>query len=302
MKLSASTKKILALSAVAVVAAVVLTGCSAPTVTNADGTTSIKVIDLSTTFNETMSSENWFNAIFVWPLAQVLNFLEPKIGVVGAIAILTICVNLILMLATLKSTIASQQMQLLQPELDHIQRKYEGREDDASKMKQANEMQALYKKYNVNPFSMLLVTFLQFPIIIAMYQAVERASAIKYGTFLGLSLETTPWNGMKSGQWLYLLIFAVMGVCQFFSMMTPQILAKKKAAAEAEKHHRKPEAPKGGQQKIMQYYMMAMILVFGLMWPTAMSIYWSIYSLVTIVKTLLVQKIIDNKQKEGAIK
>lgn len=302
MKLSASTKKILALSAVAVVAAVVLTGCSAPTVTNADGTTSIKVIDLSTTFNETMSSENWFNAIFVWPLAQILNFLEPKIGVVGAIAILTICVNLILMLATLKSTIASQQMQLLQPELDHIQRKYEGREDDASKMKQANEMQALYKKYNVNPFSMLLVTFLQFPIIIAMYQAVERASAIKYGTFLGLSLETTPWNGMKSGQWLYLLIFAVMGVCQFFSMMTPQILAKKKAAAEAEKHHRKPEAPKGGQQKIMQYYMMAMILVFGLMWPTAMSIYWSIYSLVTIVKTLLVQKIIDNKQKEGAIK
>ena len=302
MKLSASTKKILALSAVAVVAAVVLTGCSAPTVTNADGTTSIKVIDLSTTFNETMSSENWFNAIFVWPLAQVLNFLEPKIGVVGAIAILTICVNLILMLATLKSTIASQQMQLLQPELDHIQRKYEGREDDASKMKQANEMQALYKKYNVNPFSMLLVTFLQFPIIIAMYQAVERASATKYGTFLGLSLETTPWNGMKSGQWLYLLIFAVMGVCQFFSMMTPQILAKKKAAAEAEKHHRKPEAPKGGQQKIMQYYMMAMILVFGLMWPTAMSIYWSIYSLVTIVKTLLVQKIIDNKQKEGAIK
>ena len=302
MKISASTKKILALSAVAVVAAVVLTGCSAPTVKNADGTTSIKLIEQTTTFNETMSSENWFNAIFVWPLAQVLNFLEPIIGVVGAIAILTIVVNLILMLATLKSTIASQQMQLLQPELDHIQRKYEGRTDDSSKMKQANEMQALYKKYNVNPFSMLLVTFLQFPIIIAMYQAVERAYAIKFGSFLGLSLETTPWNGMKSGQWLYLLIFIVMGVCQFFSMMVPQILAKKKAKAEAEKHHRKPEESKGGRQKLMQYYMMAMIMVFGLMWPTAMSIYWSIYSLVTIVKTLLVQKIIDNKQKEGAIK
>ena len=53
-----------------------------------------------------------------------------------------------------------------------------------------------------------------------------------------------------------------------------------------------------GQSKMMQYYMMAMILVFGMMWPTAMSIYWTIYSLVTIVKTLLVQKIID-KKKEG---
>ncbi|NCB32267.1 MAG: membrane protein insertase YidC [Erysipelotrichia bacterium] len=299
MKISASTKKILALSAVVVIAAVVLSGCSAPQVTNADGTKSVKLIEMTTTFKETMSSENWFNAIFVWPLAQVLNYLQPHIGVVGAIALLTIVVNLILMFATLKSTIASQQMQLLQPELDRITRKYEGRTDDASKMKQANEMQALYKKYNVNPFSMILVTFLQFPIIIAMYNAVQRASAIKYASFLGLSLETTPWAGITSGQYLYILIFVLMGVSQFFSMMTPQILAKKKAKEEAEKHHRKPEESKSaGQSKMMQYYMMAMILVFGLMWPTAMSIYWTIYSLVTIAKTLLVQKIID-KKKEG---
>ena len=90
-----------------------------------------------------------------------------------------------------------------------------------------------------------------------------------------------------------------MGVCQYLSMQMPQIIAKKKAQEEAEKHHRKPAETKNGQTQMMQYYMLAMILVFGLMWPAAMSVYWAIYSIVTIIKTLLVQKIID-KQKEGA--
>jgi YidC/Oxa1 family membrane protein insertase len=77
------------------------------------------------------------------------------------------------------------------------------------------------------------------------------------------------------------------------------MLAKKKAEEEAAKHHRKPEVAQNQQSKMMQYYMLVMILVFGLMWPAAMSVYWAIYSIVTIVKTLLVQKIIDNR-KEGA--
>ena len=104
---------------------------------------------------------------------------------------------------------------------------------------------------------------------------------------------------LQAGQWGYLVIFVIMGVCQYFSMQMPMIIAKKKAQEEAEKHHRKPADTTSSQNKMMQYYMLAMILVFGLMWPAAMSVYWTIYSIVTIVKTILVQKIID-KQKEGA--
>lgn len=298
MKLYSPMKKILLIGSL-VASAVILTGCTIPTDPE---THEIIQITNSTTFSEIMGSESWFSAILVWPLAQVLNKLAPVIGVVGAIALVTIVVNGILMVFTLKSTVATQQMQLLQPEMDKIQRKYEGKDDEASKMKQATEMQALYKKYNVNPFSMILITFLQFPIIIAMYQSVQRSTAIRTGTFMGLSLDQTILNGLRNGQWGYLIIFVVMGICQFFSMMLPQMLAKKKAEQEAAKHHRKPETAQNSQQKIMQYYMMAMILVFGLMWPAAMSVYWAIYSLVTILKTLLVQKIIEKQQKEGAKK
>ena len=72
------------------------------------------------------------------------------------------------------------------------------------------------------------------PIIIAMYQAVQRASAVKTGTFFGLSLNQTILEGLKAGQWGYLGIFIVMGVCQYLSMQMPQIIAKKKAQEEAE--------------------------------------------------------------------
>ena len=90
-----------------------------------------------------------------------------------------------------------------------------------------------------------------------------------------------------------------MGACQFVSMSLPQWLAKKKAEDKAAKEHRKPEVAQNSQTKMMQYYMLVMILAFGLMWPAAMSVYWAIYSLVTIAKTLIVQKIIDSR-KEGA--
>ena len=293
---SSRMKKVLLLSAV-VLFAVSAAGCSVPT----DETGAVKQITSSTTFNETMNSENWFSAILVWPMAQVLNRLAPSIGVAGAIAVLTIAVNAILLVFTLKSTIATQEMQMLQPEIEKITRKYEGKTDQASQMRMAQEQQALYKKYNINPFSMILVTFLQFPIIIAMYQAVQRATAVKTGTFMGLSLETKVLDGIRGGMWGYLLICAIMGLAQYVSMMLPQKLSKKRAEAEAAKHHRRPDAPaNSSQQKMMQIYMLVMILVFGLMWPAAMSVYWTIYSLVTIVKTLIVQKIVDDRQAKEA--
>lgn len=302
MKLTPKAKKIFTVLAVLTVA-ITLTGCTVPK--NADG--SIVLIKLDTTFQDIMASESWFSAIFVWPLAECFNQMTPVIGVGGAIAVVTIVVNGLLALATLKSTIGMQQMQLIQPELEKLNRKYEGRSDNTSKMRQANEMQALYKKYDVNPMGSLLVTFLQFPVIIAMYMAVQRSYAVATGSFLGMDLQLTPLAGMQNlisgdtASIMYILMFIFMGVCQFFSMYMPMAIQKKKAKEEAEKHHTKP-AKASTQNKIMQYYMMGMILIFGLMLPTAMSLYWAINSLVNVAKTLLVQKYIDNRnaKKEGA--
>ena len=305
MKLTSRTKKLLLLSAVVLVV-VFLTGCRVPMDENnhviyiANEAVPGSEFTFRTSFSDVIANENWFNALFVYPLSWLINKLAPVISVGGAIAVVTITVNGLLAALTIKASIATQQMQLLQPEMDRIQRKYEGREDEASKMRMAQETQALYKKYDINPLSTILVSFLQFPIIMAMYMAVHRSWAVQSGTFLGMNLQTTPLNGMKlllqgdMGGLPYLFLFIFMGACQFLAMKLPQMIQKKKAEEEAKKHHRKPAEP-STQNQVMQYYMVGMILVFGLMWPSAMSLYWAINSLVTIGKTLIVQKIIDDK-------
>ena len=308
MKLNSRTKKILFISMM-VIFVFYLSGCAAPMdenrqtiyiwneVVQGEGT-------FRTSFKDVLSNESWFQALIVYPLTWLINNLAPKISVGGAVAVVTFGLNTLLALATFKSTMASQKMQTIQPEIQRIQRKYEGKEDQASRMRMSNEMNALYKKYDINPMGTILITFLQFPIIIAMYQAVHRSYAVQKGVFLGMTLQTPPLTGIKqlfSGYMTglpYLLLFIFMAVCQSISMFLPRYLQKKKAAEDAAKHHRKP-VDTSSQMDSMQYMMLAMILVFGLTWPSAMSLYWAIYSLFNIIKTLVTQRLIDNSNKEA---
>lgn len=300
MKFTPRTKKLLALMAIVTIV-VTATGCTAPK----DANGHIILISESTTFGEIFQTENWFNALFVWPLSWVLNKLAPVITVGGAIAIVTAVVNGLLAVFTLKSQMGMQRMQMLQPELNKIQRKYEGRDDQASKMRMAQEQQQLMKKYDVNPGSMMLVQFIQLPIIMAMFMAIQRAEAVVNGTFLGMNLQVKPseafgllFKGDFSGL-PYIILFLLMAVTQVVLVLLPMYFQKKKAAAEAAKHHRKPE-PTNNQNVMMQMYMIVMVLAFGLMWQSGMSLFWFIRNIVDIIKTIIVQNIMENNsQKEG---
>ena len=300
MKFTPRTKKLLALMAIVTIV-VTATGCTAPK----DANGHIILISESTTFGEIFQTENWFNALFVWPLSWVLNKLAPVITVGGAIAVVTAVVNGLLAVFTLKSQMGMQRMQMLQPELNKIQRKYEGRDDQASKMRMAQEQQQLMNKYNVNPGSMMLVQFIQLPIIMAMFMAIQRAEAVVNGTFLGMNLQVKPseafgllFKGDLSGL-PYIILFLLMAVTQVILVLLPMYFQKKKAAAEAVKHHRKPE-PTNNQNVMMQMYMIVMVLAFGLMWQSGMSLFWFIRNIVDIIKTIIVQNIMENNsQKEG---
>ena len=300
MKFTPRTKKLLALMAIVTIV-VTATGCTAPK----DANGHIILISNTTTFGDIFQSENWFNALFVWPLSWVLNHLAPIITVGGAIAVVTAIVNGLLAVFTLKSQMGMQRMQMLQPELNKIQRKYEGRDDQASKMRMAQEQQQLMKKYDVNPGSMMLVQFIQLPIIMAMFMAIQRAEAVVNGTFLGMNLQVKPseafgllFKGDLSGL-PYIILFLLMAITQVVLVLLPMYFQKKKAAAEAAKHHRKPE-PTNNQNMMMQMYMIVMVLAFGLMWQSGMSLFWFIRNIVDIIKTIIVQNIMENNsQKEG---
>ncbi|MDD2592305.1 MAG: membrane protein insertase YidC [Erysipelotrichaceae bacterium] len=275
---------------------IVLAGCTR--VIDSEGKVLVeKIIYTSTTFSD-MFSESWFTAIFIYPLAQIINLLTPSVGVVMAIVVATVFVNLITLPLTAKSTAGSQKMQLIQPEMDKITKKYEGKTDERSRLMQSQEITALYKKHDINVFSTLLGTFVTLPIIIAMWQAVQRSYAVTTGTFMGVDLQVSPMAGLKIGGTailVYATFYVLMGVSQYISISLPKWIAKKKN----EKDHKiksYDKAPKkSGSTEMMTYSMLALILFMGATWPTAMSVYWLVNSAVNIIKTLLVQVQINKK-------
>lgn len=274
-----------------------VTGCTKVT----DGSGKVlpaKIIQLSTTLNGILKSESWFSAFFVYPLAQAINFLAPIIGVGLAIGAVTIIIKLLTLTFTVKSTVASQKMNVIQPELKKIQDKYADRKDDASKMAMGQEMQNLYAKNNINPFGTILITFIQLPIILAMYQAVQRSSAVVNGTIMGASLQVSPLTGMKNGTIIYFVIYILMGVFQFLSLKMPTWLGERSQKKTA-KHHDEPKKKASNSMNTMMYSSLVLIMFLSISWPTAMSLYWLVSAVAQVAQTLYIQwKYID--KAEGA--
>ncbi len=254
-----------------------------------------KIIFLSTTFGEMMKNEGWFNGLLVWPVAFLINYLTPLLGVGAAIVAVTVGVNVLTFGLTVQSTISSQKMQIVQPELTKIQEKYRDKKDQPSQMKMANEMNALYAKHGIKPFGAILNLFIQIPIMIAMYQAVQRAEAVVHAKFMGVELVNSPAWGFKNQTYILVIIFVLMIVTQFLSMKLPQMLAKKRQ--EKIRKGRPDEKPPANPQAAMTYGMLAMIGFLAVNWPTAMSLYWMITSIVNIAKTYFIQwRYIDHEK------
>lgn len=272
-------KKRLNLLLSVVALAFVLTGCSS----------TAELITLDTTFSDAMN-DGFFAAIITFPLSQAINWLEPKTGIFLAIALVTVAINVVVLAFTFKSSVGMQRMQEVQPEILKIQAKYEGRSDDLSQQRMAMEMQQVYKKYDINPIATIVTTFIQFPLLIGMYNAVRRSYAVANATFMGVSLSQTPSQAWGNKSWVCLVIFALMIVFQFISIKIGQWLATYRGKKEADKHHKSYQKPQ--EQNAMMTYSMLTTVAFAMFsCPTALSLYYCIYSVINILKTLVIDQI-----------
>ena len=278
-------KKRLTLILTIVCLLLLMSGCS----------TSSELIYLETGIHD-MVKDGIFAVALTYPLAQAINYLSQYIGVFWAVTIVTVVLNAIIIALTFKSNVAMQRMQEIQPEVQRIQLKYEGRSDQASQQRMANELQMLYKKNDVNPMGSLIVTFIQLPVLISMYSAVRRSAAVANGTFLGASLALTPREAIAQGSWIIVVIYIMMIVMQFVSISIPKWLQEYRGRKEAEKRHKTYEKP-ATQNAMMMYSMVAFIAIIMLSWPAALSLYYCIYSIVNIAKTVIIDQLMQ-KDKE----
>lgn len=109
---------------------------------------------------------NFLYVVFYQPLFNLLIFLYNSVGDLGlAVILITLIVKGILYPISAKATKSQKQLKKIQPKVKEIQEEYE---DD--KEKQAEKVLELYNKENVSPFSGIIPLFIQFPIIISLFQ------------------------------------------------------------------------------------------------------------------------------------
>ena len=121
------------------------------------------------------------------PIAKVLGWIMngifwvlDKIGIpnIGlAIIIFTIVIYLLLMPFTIKQQKFSKLSAKMNPELQAIQKRYEGKKDNDSMMAMQQETKAVYAKYGVSPTGSCVQMLIQMPILFALYRVFMNVPA-----------------------------------------------------------------------------------------------------------------------------
>ncbi|MCX6713050.1 MAG: YidC/Oxa1 family membrane protein insertase, partial [Candidatus Vogelbacteria bacterium] len=108
-----------------------------------------------------------FHTLFYQPLYNALVWLSSVIpgGDIGlAIILLTILVKIVLFPLFQKAAVTQMAIKKIEPEVAAIQEEYKNKQEE-----QTRKILELYRVNKVNPFSSILVLFVQIPIILALF-------------------------------------------------------------------------------------------------------------------------------------
>ena len=94
----------------------------------------------------------------------------PNIGL--AIILFTIVIYLLMLPLTIKQQKFSKFSAKMNPELQAIQKKYQGKQDNDSMMRMQAETKEVYAKYGVSPSGSCLQLLIQMPILFALYRVI----------------------------------------------------------------------------------------------------------------------------------
>ena len=107
--------------------------------------------------------------MFMNGIFYVLNKIGiPNIGL--AIIIMTILIYMAMLPLTIKQQKFSKLQRKMQPELNKINKKYEGRKDPESMERQQAEIKEVYGKYGVSATGSCVQLIIQMPILLALYR------------------------------------------------------------------------------------------------------------------------------------
>lgn len=197
-------------------------------------------------------------------------------NIIWGLIIVTIILR-VLMIPLFRSQIkSSAAMNKVQPEIKKIQAKYEGKTDQASKTKMAQETQAVYARHGVNPLAGCLPSLIQMPLLFVFYGAIQNLlvyNALPLFNAEDMSSSFLIWNDLGEA---VIPIAVVAAITTYFSTVVSTLGSEQAAGSD--------------MMKSMKIVMPLMILFFGFTMPGALSVYWTVGNIVTILQTLVLKR------------
>ena len=206
----------------------------------------------------------------------------PHFGV--SILLLTLLIKLVLYPLTARSLKVQRQMQLLQPKINELQKKYKGQKEVLSK-----ELMGLYKKEKVNPFSSCLPLLIQLPFLIAVYRVF--IDGLKPAAISGLytfvvspgQLNTIAFGFLDLAATKNWTLAILAGLAQYWQAKLSQT---KKAVVHGP--GTKDEDMAAAMSSQMLYIMPAMTVFISISLPAGLALYWLATTLLTIGQQYLI--------------
>ncbi|WP_240311773.1 membrane protein insertase YidC [Nocardioides houyundeii] len=214
--------------------------------------------------------------------------LDPQGGAAWALSIvgLTLVIRAALIPLFVKQIKSSRNMQLIQPKVKELQKKY-----GHDRERLAQETMALYKEAGTNPFASCLPILLQMPIFLALFRLLDQAA--KKGKAHGVLTEDLAQDFgqarlfghvpladtfMKAdGQTGVMVLAAVLVVAMTATtFLTQRQLMSKNMPADA------LSGPYAQQQKMLLYVLPVVFAVGGIAFPIGVLMYWTTSNLWTM--------------------
>ena len=244
---------------------------------------------MNTMFDTVLAPLEWVVAWLMVGFHQVFSAigLNPNSGLTWALSIvgLTIVIRIILIPLFVKQIHASRRMQLIQPEMQKIQKKYKGKTDPESRQAMTQETMGLYKRTGTNPFSSCLPILLQSPIFFALFRVLNSLAAIADGkknpigpmtqqlaisannsTIFGAPLSASFVHATDINTKIVTVVLIVLMSATTFTTQRQLMMKNMPASAM--------DNPFAKQQKVLLYLMPLFFAFSGIQFPIGVLLYW----------------------------
>ncbi|WP_129790017.1 membrane protein insertase YidC [Promicromonospora panici] len=242
---------------------------------------------------------------FLWPIEWVVAWIiygshwvfttlgmaaGPGTAWVLSIVALVIVIRILLIPLFFKQIKASRGMQMIQPELQAVQKKYKGKTDPASRENMTRETMELYRKHGTNPFASCMPILLQSPIFFALFRVLNGLEPISTGSAdpigpitrsVAGDIESSTLFGaqlsdvfLQTDSWVSRTVVIVLIVAMSVTTFTTQRqLTMKNMPPSA------LEGPMAQTQKMMLYMLPLVFAISGVNFPVGVLIYWTVTNL-----------------------